>query len=139
MINGDQGNTSEAARPHTIQPRPARRQRRAANGRRTRIVGVRLSELEYAYAERRAAGLGITVSRLMAESVIAEEPMTRTERHALYGELADLRRFTLALLKELDAVAKTREVDVAATAAGIEKLIEQQTAVLLGLRRIPHR
>lgn len=69
--------------------------RRRVDGGRRRQINIRVTDVEFEQLEVRARAAGVSVPRLLVESVLARDGVTPPERRALYASFLAARR-TLA-------------------------------------------
>ncbi|WP_436792064.1 hypothetical protein [Yinghuangia sp. YIM S10712] len=67
---------------------------------------MKLDEAGFAVVAGRAAALGVSVPRFLAEAALAGEVPTVTERHAVYGELVAVRRLLAVLGNDVNRIAR---------------------------------
>lgn len=101
----DAGDESASRTERTARRRSQGRQQRAQGGRRNR-VDVKLSDEEMVQVQARAISLGVSVPRLLVESVLYGGVATVTERHQLYRELTQVRRLVAALGNNVNQLAR---------------------------------
>ena len=109
----------------------ARRAR--AVGRRPHTIWVRVSEEEHRWLALRAAAAGLTVPRLLMESVqAASTGETISERRTMLMELVGVRRLLANVANNLNQVAKAANSGVSVPAAQLD-------AELVSLRKLGER
>jgi hypothetical protein len=85
---------------------PAGGRRRRAVGGRQRQLLVRLTDAEHSELQARASGAGVSVQRLLVESVLARDGITPAERRALYATLLAARRTLAGVANNLNQLTR---------------------------------
>jgi hypothetical protein len=123
----------------------ARRQRREPGGREYRVE-VKMSAREKEQIERRAARLGLSVPRMLVESVLSGAGAAVAERHALYRELYAVHHLLTGVAGKLNLLADesaapgravAKENTAAAQAAA--RVLGRLDTLLAAMPSPPHR
>jgi len=119
------------------------RQRRVPGGRKI-FVKARVTEEQLAQIQARAAGLGVSVSRLMVDSTLTPAGLSLPEQHALWSELEGLARLLSAVGNNVNQIAKVlnsggamRPGEVAGASEAVVRITARLDAVLDSLPAAP--
>lgn len=135
-----QNGESRGPEAHRAPGRPARRLRRRTGGRH-HIIGVRVSEEEWAVVKARADQLGISVARLSFEAIMSPVGTVVAETRYDCQEWLAIRRLTGAVGNNLNQIAKvlnsTGQLPTGsaldATLVAIARILARQDAALTAM------